>query len=139
MLRASSKDGGAVGKARAEITIDKPAAAVWAVAGDFGGIGDWMPGIESCVVDGDDRILKMMGMEITERLERRDDDAREIVYGIAGGVPGVANHKATIIVVPDGAGSLVTWDVEVEPDEMTDMMRDIYQQSLQALQQHLAG
>ena len=81
----------------------------------------------------------MMGMEITERLERRDDDAKVIVYGIAGGVPGVANHKATITVIPEGAGSLVTWDVEVEPDEMTDMMQGIYQQSLQALKEHLAG
>ena len=128
-----------MGKGHAEIKIDKPADAVWAVAGDFGGIGDWMPGIESCVVDGDDRILKMMGMEITERLQKRDDEAKEIVYGIAGGVPGVADHKATITVIPEGADSLVTWDVEVEPDEMTDMMQGIYQQSLQALKDHLGG
>jgi carbon monoxide dehydrogenase subunit G len=139
MLQPSPEDGGAVGKGRAEIQIDKPADAVWAVAGDFEGIGGWMPGIESCVPDGDDRILKMMGMEITERLERRDDEARELVYGIVGGVPGVGNHKATITVVPEGNGSLVTWDVEVEPDEMTDMMQQIYQQSLQALKDHLGG
>ena len=127
-----------MGKGHAEITINKPADAVWAVAGDFGGIGDWMPGIESCVVDGDDRILKMMGMEITERLQRRDDEAREIVYGIVGGVP-VGNHKATITVIPEGNDSLVTWDVEVEPDDMTEMMQGIYQQSLQALKDHLGG
>jgi len=138
MLLASSMDGGAVGKARAEIEISKPADAVWAVAGDFGGIGGWMPGIESCVVDGDDRILKMMGMEITERLERRDDEGMEIVYGIVGGVP-VGNHKATITVVPQGSDSVVTWDVEVEPDDMTEMMQGIYQQSLQALKDHLGG
>ena len=97
-----------------------------------------MPGIDSCVVDGDDRILKMMGMEITERLERRDDEAREIVYAIVGGVP-VVNHKATITVVPEGDGAHVTWDVEVEPDDMTAMMQGIYQQSLQALKEHLGG
>lgn len=128
-----------MGKARAEIDINKPADAVWAVTGDFGGIGGWMPGIESCVVEGDDRVLKMMGMEITERLERRDDDAREIIYGIAGGVPGVTHHKATITVVPEGDASHVNWDVEVEPDEMTEMMQGIYQQSLQALKDHLGG
>jgi carbon monoxide dehydrogenase subunit G len=127
-----------VGQGHAEIKINKPADAVWAVAGDFGGIGGWMPGIESCVVDGDDRILKMMGMEITERLERRDDEAKEIVYGIVAGVP-VGNHKATITVIPEGNDSLVTWDVEVEPDDMTEMMQGIYQQSLQALKDHLAG
>jgi len=127
-----------VGQGHAEIKINKPADAVWAVAGDFGGIGGWMPGIESCVVDGDDRILKMMGMEITERLLRRDQEAREIVYGIVGGVP-VGNHEATITVVAEGEQSRVTWDVAVEPDDMTEMMRGVYQQSLQALKDHLGG
>jgi carbon monoxide dehydrogenase subunit G len=127
-----------VGKASAEIDIEKPADAVWSVVGDFGGIGGWMPGIESCVVDGDDRILKMMGMEITERLISRDDGDRSIVYGIVSGVP-VGSHKATITVTAEGETSHVTWDVEVEPDDMTEMMQGIYQQSLQALKDHLSG
>jgi carbon monoxide dehydrogenase subunit G len=127
-----------MGKARAEIDIGRPADEVWAVAGDFGGIGGWMPGIESCALDGDDRVLKMMGMEIIERLERRDDEARELVYAIVGGVP-VINHKATITVTAEGDQSHVTWDVDVEPDEMTDMMHQVYQQSLQALKEHLSG
>ena len=62
---------------------------------------------------------------------------RELVYGIVGGVP-VVNHKATITVVPEGSSSHVTWDVEVD-DEMTDMMHQMYQQSLQALKDHLTG
>jgi mxaD protein len=127
-----------VGKGHAEIDIDKPADDVWAVVGDFGGIGGWMPGIESCAVAGDDRMLKTMGMDITERLERRDDGTREITYAIIDGVP-VTSHKATITVVPDGSASHVTWDVEVEPDEMTELMQGIYQQSLQALKDHLGG
>ncbi|HUY23118.1 MAG TPA: SRPBCC family protein [Acidimicrobiales bacterium] len=127
-----------MGKARAEIDIDRPADAVWAVVGDFGGIAGWMPGVESCQLDGDDRVIKMMGMEVIERLERRDDDDRVLVYGIAGGVP-VGNHRATIAVSGAGATSHVTWDVEVEPDEMTDMMHQVYQQSLQALKDHLSA
>jgi carbon monoxide dehydrogenase subunit G len=138
MLLASPDVGGVVGKGHSEIKIDKPADAVWAVAGDFGGIGEWMPGIESCVLDGDDRVLKMMGMEITERLIRCNNEDRTISYGIVGGVP-VGNHEATITVIPEGSGSLVTWDVEVEPDDMTEMMQGIYQQSLQALKEHLGG
>jgi carbon monoxide dehydrogenase subunit G len=126
-----------MGTARAEIDINRPADEVWAVVGDFGGIGDWMPGIESCHVDGDDRVLKMGGMEIIERLERRDEEEREIVYGIVGGVP-VVNHTATITVTPDGKDSHVTWDVDVD-DEMLDMMHQVYQQSLQALKEHLSG
>lgn len=127
-----------MGKAHAQIRIDKPAAEVWAVVGDFGGIGGWMPGIESCVVDGDDRIVKMRGMEISERCEQRDDDERVLVYGIVGGVP-VINHKATITVQAEGSGSVVTWDVDVEPDEMTDVMHQVYEQSLQALKDYVGG
>jgi carbon monoxide dehydrogenase subunit G len=127
-----------MGFATAEIDISKPADEVWQVAGDFGGIGDWMPGVESCVVDGDDRILKMFGMEITERLESRDPDARKLVYGIVGGVP-VGNHRATITVVEVASGSRVSWDVEIEPDEMTDLMHQTYQGALGALKEHLGG
>jgi carbon monoxide dehydrogenase subunit G len=127
-----------MGQARAEVDIDKPADEVWAVVGDFGAIAEWMPGLESCHVDGDDRILKMGGMEIIERLERRDEEERELVYGIVGGVP-VINHKATITVTPDGASrSHVTWDVDVD-DDMLDMMHQVYQQSLDALKAHLSG
>jgi mxaD protein len=126
-----------MGTARAEIDIDRPADDVWAVVGDFGCIGDWMPGIESCAVDGDDRVLKMGGMEIIERLERRTEETRELIYGIVGGVP-VANHKATITVTPNGSGSHVTWDVDTD-DDMLDMMHQVYQQSLQALKDHLSG
>jgi len=126
-----------MGKARAQIEIGRTPDEVWAVVGDFGGIAGWMPGVESCQLDGDDRVLAMMGMEIIERLERRDDDERVLVYGIVGGVP-VGNHTATITVVPEGTTARVTWDVEVEPDEMTDMMHQVYQQSLQALKDHLS-
>ncbi len=126
-----------MGQARAEIDIDRPVDEVWAVAGDFGGIATWMPGIESCVVDGDDRIIKTMGMEVTERLERRDEDKHELVYAIVGGVP-VINHKATVTVVPRGSKSHVTWDVDVD-DEMTEVLHQMYQQSLQALKEHLHG
>jgi carbon monoxide dehydrogenase subunit G len=131
-------EGEAMGKARAEIDINRPAEDVWAVVGDFGSIGSWMSGIESCHLDGDDRVIKMMGMEVIERLERRDEEDRELVYRIVGGVP-VINHEATITVSTLGDQSHVTWDVEVEPDEMTDPMHQVYQQSLQALKAHLAG
>lgn len=125
-------------EARAEIELSQAPDAVWKVVGDFGGIGGWMPGIESCRVDGDDRILHLMGMDVTERLEKRDEDDRVLVYRIVGGAP-VENHKATISVQPAGSGSQVLWDVEVEPDEMAPMLQGMYQQALQALRSHLDG
>jgi uncharacterized membrane protein len=125
-------------KGQAAIDINGSADEVWAVVGDFGGIGGWMPGIESCRVDGKDRILETMGMTITERLVSKDDAGRALTYAIAEGAP-VESHNAVITVVPSGATSHVTWEVEATPDEMADLMATIYQQSLEALKTHIEG
>ncbi|HEY1989417.1 MAG TPA: SRPBCC family protein [Acidimicrobiales bacterium] len=125
-----------MGHGQAAIDIDKSADDVWAVIGDFGGIGDWMPGIDSCRVEGDDRILEMMGMEITERLVSKDDAGRVLTYSITKGAP-VETHQGVITVTPTGSTTHVTWDVDATPDEMTEVMTTIYQQSLEALKKHV--
>jgi carbon monoxide dehydrogenase subunit G len=125
-----------VGQGQAAIDIDRSADEVWAVIGDFGGIGDWMPGIDSCRVEGEDRILEMMGMVITERLVSKDDGARVLTYSITEGAP-VETHQGVITVTPTGPTSHVTWDVDATPDEMADVMATIYQQSLEALKKHV--
>jgi carbon monoxide dehydrogenase subunit G len=124
--------------AQAAIDIKRSPDEVWATIGDFGGIADWMPGIESCRVEGENRILAMTGMEITERLVSNSDDAHTQTYCIVSGVP-VESHQATITVTADGDGSRVTWDVEAQPDEMTGVMQGIYQQTLDALKAKLEG
>jgi uncharacterized membrane protein len=127
-----------VGKGQAAIDIAAPADAVWAVIGDFGGIGDWMPGIESCRVEGENRILDTMGMEITERLVAKDDAGRALTYSIVEGAP-VESHQGVVTVRPAGEASHVTWEVEATPDEMADLMATIYQQALEALKAHMEG
>jgi len=122
----------------AEIDINGSPDAVWALAGDFGGIAGWMPGMESCRVEGDDRILETMGMTITEHLVAKDDAARAITYAIVDGVP-VESHEATVTVTASGDGSHVTWVVDASPDEMADLMQSVYQQSLEALKAHVEG
>src|SRR5687768_1146176 len=117
-----------------EIDIDRPADEVWKVVRDFGGLAAWMPGIESCRVEGDDRILETMGMELTERLVRLDDDARTLVYGIAKSPMPIEHHEATIAVAPvDEQRSHVTYTVEVSPDAMTEAMSGAYAGALKAL------
>jgi carbon monoxide dehydrogenase subunit G len=125
-----------MGTGNASVSIDRPSEAVWAVIGDFGGIGGWMPGIDSCRVEGGDRILETMGMTITEHLVKKDDAARALTYSIVEGAP-VERHEAVITVTPDGEGSRVTWEVEATPDEMAGLMAGIYQQALDALKSHL--
>ena len=125
-----------MGTGRAEIDIESPPEKVWALIGDFGGIGDWMPGIDSCRVEGDDRILETLGMTITEHLVSKDDAGRALTYSITDGAP-VESHEAVITVVPKGAGAHVTWAVEALPDEMAALMATVYQQALDALKNHI--
>src|SRR5438552_2126305 len=100
----------AMGSATNEIDIDRPADDVWKVVRDFGGLAAWMPGIDSCRVEGDDRILEMMGMELTERLLRLDDDARTLAYGITNSPMPIEHHEATIrVTAVDDRTSHVTY------------------------------
>jgi Polyketide cyclase / dehydrase and lipid transport len=124
-----------MGEARAEITIDRPADDVWAKVGNFGDL-TWMPGIETCEPDGDDRILGMFGMRIVERQFAHDDEARTLTYGIVDGDMKPEVHRATITVMPAGSGSFVTWDVETD-DAMVEMMQGAYTGALAALKEQL--
>ena len=118
--------------------IDRKPDEVWALVGDFGGLAGWMPGIDSCRVEGDDRVLEMMGMELTERLLRLDDGARTLAYGIAKSPMPIEHHEATIAVTPvDDRTSHVTYTVNVAPDSMTDVMSNAYAGALQALKSQL--
>jgi carbon monoxide dehydrogenase subunit G len=120
---------------QASIDIDRPADAVWAVVSEFGGIAAWMPGIDTCRVEGDRRILDTMGMTITEELVKQDDAGRALTYSIVDGAP-VDRHQAVVTVTPKGDGCHVTWDVDAEPDSMAELMTTIYQSSLDALRAH---
>lgn len=124
-----------MGQAEVDIDIKADPDKVWSVVGDFGGLDKWLPGVESCTQQGDDRHLSMMNMNVTESLVKKDDAARQIVYGITDGVP-VERHQATITVSPAGNGSKVTWAVDTD-DAMTEMMSQIYQQGLVALKEHI--
>jgi len=123
-----------MGNATNEIDINRPADEVWATVRDFGGLANWMPGVDSCRVEGDDRIIEMMGMEVTEKLLKLDEDTRTLAYGIAKSPMPLEHHEATIVVTPTGDGSsLVTYTVDVAPDTMVEPMSGAYAGALKAL------
>ena len=125
-----------MGEARAEITINRPADDVWAVIGNFGELA-WMPGVESCELDGEnDRVIGMFGMRIVEHQFARDDEERTLTYGIVEGDMKPEVHRATVTVMPAGSGSFVTWDVETD-DAMVEVMQGAYAGALAALKQKM--
>lgn len=124
-----------MGEARAETKIERPADEVWATIGNYGELG-WMPGVDTCELQGDDRVLGMFGMRIVERQLARDDAARTLTYGIVDGDMKPEVHEATITVTPDGDASAVTWDVKTD-DTMVEAMKGAYQGALDALKSQL--
>jgi mxaD protein len=127
-----------VKSARAEIDIAKPSDAVWAVVSDFGGLANWVPVIDSCLLHGADRVVVTERGAVTERLESSDEDRRVLVYRIVEGHPATF-HRATITVIPSNNDSHVTWEVELEPDELAGPMQQAYQGFLQALKTYVGG
>ncbi|MGH8492142.1 MAG: SRPBCC family protein [Moraxellaceae bacterium] len=91
---------------------------VWELAGDFGGLQAWLPGVLSCRVEGLGvgeavRILAVADGSVTrERLEALDHAGRRYSYSIieAQGL-GVENrYLSTFLVLPQEQGhSLVRW------------------------------
>jgi carbon monoxide dehydrogenase subunit G len=130
---SSSTKERAMAEGTVDVTVDAPPDAVWAKVGDFGGVADFLPGIDSLRLEGDDRIIGMFGMEIRERLLSRDDATRTITYSVIEGVP-VESHTATMTVESEGDGSKVTWAYDVTPDEMAPLFGDTYKAGLAAIQ-----
>ena len=117
--------------------VDADPDTVWALLGDFGGIDAFFPGINSCRVEGDVRILDMGGNEVKERLISQDDQKRTCTYSVIE-MPGI-DHKATIRVEPaDGGGSRVIWEYDVKPESMGQVFHDTYTRALEAVKKHLS-
>lgn len=125
------------GSADAAITIDRSPDEVWALTGNFGGLDEWMPGVDTCRVEGDTRILEVLGMEITERMLRRDDAARLLEYSIVESPLGAESHLGRIEVHEHDGASRVTWHVEVSPEHLTGLLVGTYQQALDAMKAQL--
>jgi len=123
---------------KAEVSIDRSPDDVWKLLREFGGLAEWMPGIESCSVDADVRTLQTMGIEIKEQLRSLDDDARRISYSVVESPMGnLQSHLATISVDPEGSGSHVTWAVEVVPDDLLALFLPVYEGSVVELKKPL--
>jgi carbon monoxide dehydrogenase subunit G len=123
---------------KTEVSIDRSPDDVWKFVREFGGLDTWMPGVETCVVDGEVRTIGLMGIEIKEQLRGIDDSARRISYSVVESpMSNMESHLATIAVDPEGSGSHVTWSVEVSPDELLGLFVPVYEGSVVELKKKL--
>jgi len=119
-------------------TIAAPAAKVWELLGDFGGIMKWGGKmLQSCTVEGSGvgavRTVGLGAVSIQERCEAYDAAGRSLTYSIIGKSPiPIKNYLSTCKVVETGANECrVDWNGRFEPDGATEeqaqgMVRGIY-------------
>jgi hypothetical protein len=107
-----------LGSIRHEIRIARPAAVVWALAGDPTRLHEWFPGITSCVVDGTNRLITLgSGLPMPEEILVRDDLQRRFQYRITA--PVFTHHRGTIDVIDLGDETcLVVYSTEADPRTM---------------------
>ena len=123
-----------------EVSIATNPDNVWKLIRDFGGVADYMPGIDSCTVDGDVRTLQMMGIEIKEQLRELDDDTRRFSYSvIASPMDNLVSHDATVAVDAEGDGTHLTWSVDVVPDELLPLFQGAYDSAVTAMKAKFEG
>jgi carbon monoxide dehydrogenase subunit G len=120
-------------------TVAAPAAKVWELLGDFGGVTKWGgPMLQSCTVEGTGvgavRTLGLPGgMSLQERCEGYDAEARKLSYSIIGKSPiPIRDYFSTCHVVETGANECrIDWSGRFEPDGVAEeqaqgMVRGIY-------------
>ena len=138
--RAAVVNDVAMAQGKAEVSTDRSPDDVWKLVREFGGLETWMPGVESCVVDGDVRTVGMMGIEVKEQLRGRDEAGRRLSYSIVESPMGnLESHLVTIAVEPEGSGSHITWSVEVSPDDLLGLFVPIYEGAIVELKKKLEG
>ena len=106
------------GTIRHEIRINRSAADVWTLAGDPTRLHEFFPGIASCQVEGNNRVIVMeSGMPMPEEILVCDNTQRRFQYRIT--VPMFKHHRGTIDVIDlHDDTCLVVYSTEADPRTM---------------------
>ncbi len=118
---------------RVHTRIAASAEAVWKVVSDSGTISDWFPLIAKSAATTTTRTVELHnGPVIEEDIATNDQVLRRFQYAIRSGLP-VESHLATIDVLEDGAGCLVVYSTDVQPDDVGSMMAGVLSDGLEGL------
>lgn len=106
------------GSIRHHVHIHRPAADVWALAGDPARLHEWFPGITACTVDGNMRVITLdSGLPMPEEILVRDDVQRRFQYRITA--PLFSYHRGSIDVLDMGDDTcVVVYVTDADPRAM---------------------
>jgi len=107
-----------VASLRHELRIAAAPDEVWAVVSRPESIPEWFPGITSCTVDGNVRVIKTaIGLEMPEEILTNDPILRRFAYRITS--PVYRFHLGVIDVIELGTNdSLCVYSTTAEPDTL---------------------
>jgi len=129
-------------------TFDAPAARVWPLVSDFGGIDKYMRGIESIRLEGEglgsDRIVGTAAGSIVERLTWFDAEALTYSYTIVSGPIPLSRYVATVKLTPEGERCGIEWKGHFEPEGISvedgeKLARSIYTGGIKGYKRALEG
>jgi hypothetical protein len=131
-------------------TVAAPAAKVWALVRDFGGIAKWAgPMLQNLSVEGSGigavrRASLPGGLSLAERLEALDEKGRSLSYSIVEKSPiPVKSYLSTMRVVETGPNECrLDWTSRFEPDGATEeqaqnMIRGVYTNGIAGIRKAL--
>lgn len=129
---------------RVEVRLgtDVPAADLWAVLADFGGIARWLGGVEAVESTAETRRFRIGGAEFAESLLFRDDHGCVLGYRLDEGPLPVAEYEVTLRVDSrDGGAELVMVaryrPIGIAPDKCRRLLSRAFAASLADLDRHL--
>ena len=133
-------------------SVAAPAAQVWELLGDFGGVMKWGGSmLQSCKVEGSGvGAVRTVGLPggatIQERLEAYDAAGRSLTYSIVGQSPvPIRDYLSTCRVVETGPRECrVDWEGRFEPVGVSEeqaqvLVRGIYTGGIAAVRKLLGG
>ncbi|MBV1829767.1 SRPBCC family protein [Komagataeibacter sp. AV436] len=140
----------------ASTVLDAPVASVWPHIRDFGAIGDWLPGVKSCQIEGNDpgeRVGAIRRVEmgdvglIREQLLALSDTDHTVTFSIIESALPIWNYRSTIMLLPvtDRARTFIRWKgrFEARPEHAAAMQARmptlIYQPAFDTLAARLRG
>jgi hypothetical protein len=127
------------GSARCAVQLGLPPDQVWALLGAPDRVHEWFPGIDSCTVDGDQRVVVTgSGIPMPEQLLTVDPTLRRLQYRITA--PMFTEHLSTIDVhgLRDGS-CLAVYSVDADPAPLALVIGGAARAGLEGLADLLRG
>ena len=94
---------------------------IWNIVSDLSR-SDWVPGVESIILEDNVRTFKMKGMgRLVEKIVKCDHDALELEYSAIETLAPINHHLAKIkLVSNENESTDFIWTTEIDPEEFAD-------------------